>query len=280
MKMIRSREILAAILQIIITFCTAVLIFSFVMNITVCTDSYFTSKFPSSEVAAECDKQLEMKFGELSRESGFPSRVFMMICEDTPTVDNVNKAMEGAITSGDGSIYAKSLEEYYYNLCKDYAEGNDIKCSDESLSATAKKAAQLYCETVGVSGFENTLDKLEYVQHKVTLAQFLSFVIIIVCAFSTVLIYSRKRLSITRIMCGLSGGGLAALFTSVLMYFIKPVLSLNIEPLIYRQAFGTMASSYFVTTALVSAAVIVVPVIVSIYLEREHEKSKDKVKII
>ncbi len=280
MKMTRSRGILASIFQVIMACCTAVLIFSFVMNLTVSSDRYYTSRFPSSAVAADCDKQLEMKFGELSNESGFPPRVFMMITQDTPTVQNVKEAMSNAISSGDGSIYSQNLKDYFYNLCKDYATGNNISCSEESLNATAEKATQLYCETVSVTGFENIEQSRSDLKHKVTLAQFVSFVVLLVCAFSTVLIYSRKRLSFTRILSAIEGGGLSTIFASLLVYLIKPVMSLDIEPLAYRESFSNMAGSYFITTALVAAAIVAVSVIIMVRLELEHEKSKDKVKIV
>ena len=62
MKMTRSRVILAIILQCVIAVSTAMLLFSFIMNFTFASPSYIASRFPSGEVAAQCDEQLTKKY--------------------------------------------------------------------------------------------------------------------------------------------------------------------------------------------------------------------------
>ncbi|MBR3149090.1 MAG: hypothetical protein IKF64_02885 [Eubacterium sp.] len=280
MKMTRSREILAIILQVLVTAFTAVLIFSFVMNLTVASHNYYSSKFPVTMLSAEAEKQLETKYEMLSKETGFPTRVFMKICEDTPTSQNVKKSLDNALASGDGSLYSTSLLDYFNTLCEDYAKGNNIDYDSADINMTAQKAAKIYNETVSVSGMESAERKQKELRSNVTFSQFISLVAIVVCSLSLVLIHARKRLSITRILCGIEGGGISALLASLLLRVVNPVLSLDIKPQIFLECLSEMTDKFFTVTALVSVAFIAVSLIIMINIEAKYEKKKkDEVKI-
>ena len=282
MKMTRSRELLATIIQIILVACTAALIFSFVMNLTVASHSFYASRFPSATVAAECDKQLTQKYEMLSKESGYPIRVFEMVKKDMPTAQQVRNSVSNAIygNSTDKDVYYNNLVEYFYNLCEDYADGNDLKYSKSDLTATAEKAAKIYVETVSFHNTESTTQKMKELRHYVTLAQFISFITLAVCGFAVVIMYTRKRLGYYKLLGGTLGGGLAALLSSVVLYLIKPVSKLNIVPQVFAQGFESLADIYFVVSAFVAFTVINISFIIMLQLERKHEKSNDKVKVI
>ena len=280
MKMTRSRELLSVIIQFLIAACTLVLIFSFVLNLTFSSESYYDSRFPTAKLAAECDAQLTQEYEMLAKESGFPIRVFEMVKKDMPTYQAVESAIDGVITDENSSLYTDSLVSYFYNLCEDFAEGNDIPCSKADLTATAEKAAKIYSDVVGLHNTEEVLGKLKHLRNKVTFAQFISFALMVICSVSMVLMYSRKRLGYYRLFSGISGGSIATLFTSLVLYFVKPVKILDIKPAVFLDCLSDMASQFFTISALIAVAFLVVSLAFTIKLERDYEKSKDKVKIV
>lgn len=279
MKMTRSRELLASIMQLIISFCTVILLFSFVLNLTSGSQSYVASHFPVTTMSAECDAQLTEKFEMLSDESGFPIRVFEMVKTDMPTNQAVSSAFDNARMGEDSSLYSQNLVDYFYGLCEDYASGNNLDYDKSDLTATAEKAARLYSETVGIVGASDSLQKFSELHHSITLAQFISFAAIVVCAVSTYIMYTRKRLGYCRILAGLLGGGVGTLIASAVLFVIKPVLKLNILPAVYTSCFSEIAGKCFSITAMLSLAVIVLCIGAIIQIERHYQKSKDKVQI-
>lgn len=280
MKMTRSREILSLIMSFIIAACTLVLVFSFVLNLTFSSESYYSSRFPTSKLAAECDAQLTQEYEMLAKESGFPIRVFEMVKKDMPTYQVLSNEINGAVISDEEVSYSMNLEEYFYNLCEDFADGNDMQYSKADLETTAKKAAEIYDNVVGIHNTEDTLGKLKQLRNRVTFAQFMSFVLIVICGTSTVLMYSRKRLGYYKLFGGIMGGSLGVIFASVVLYFVKPVKLLNIKPAIFLDCLSDMASQFFTISALIAVAFLVVSLAFTIKLERDYEKSKDKVKIV
>ncbi len=280
MKMTRSRGILAIILKFIIAFCTTVLLFSFVFNLTFASSSYFASRFPADTLAAQCDEQLTLKYEMLSKESGFPVRVFEMIKTDIPTAKSIRNALGGLETAEEVNIYSQSLVEFFYDLCEDYANGNNLKYKKADLKATAEKAARIYSDTVGIHNIEGALEKRNELKHKATLAQLVSFVTLVFSGLVTVLMYTRRHLGFTELMSATLGGGLATLFACILLYAIKPVQHLDITPAVFAECINAMSCRYFAVTALLAVAVIVASLTVSISLEVKYQRSKDKVKII
>ena len=280
MKMTRSRELLSVIMQFIIAICTLVLISSFVLNLTFSSETYYDSHFPSAKLAAECDAQLTQEYEMLAKESGFPIRVFEMVKKDMPTYQAVESAVDGVLTSDKSDFYNENLVSYFYNICEDFADGNDMQYSKADLTATAEKAARIYSDVVGIHNTDDAVQKMKKLNSKVTLAQLVSFVVAVVCSVSMILMYSRKRLGYYRFFSAVIGGSIGTIASSATVYFIKPVMYLDIEPAIYRECFSEMAEQYFMITTLIAVAFLVVSFAFTIKLERDHQKSADKVKIV
>lgn len=279
MKMTRSREILSAILQCIIAVSTAVLLFSFVLNLTFVSPNYFGSHFPSAQVAAQCDEQLTMKYETLSKESGFPVRVFEMVKKDYPTVQAVSRAVSGIATNDEVNFYTQNQIDYFYHLCEEYAKGNGVKYTKADLEATAKEASKIYNDTVSIRGADSAAQKAKALKHAVTLSQLLSAVALAVCGTATVIMFSRKRLGYQKLLCATGGGGLGVLGASALLFLIKPAQHLYLEPQVYADGISRMTGRYFFVTALLAVGVIAVSYAIMIQQELKYQKSKDKVKI-
>lgn len=280
MKMIRSRAILSVIMQFIIAVGTTALIFSFVMNFTAASPSYYEKRIPKESIVAECDSQLTKKYEMLAAESGFPERVFEMVKTDMPTAQSVNTALSGAFSQGGGSVYSQNLVDFFYNLCEDYADGNDLAYSKADLQPVAEKAARIYDDTVGVHSTELAQQKIKSVKSQVTLAQFVSFLIIVVCSFAAISMYGRKHLGYICFLGGIMGGGIGTLFASALLYLIKPYSVIDITPSVYAAAFGSATQKIFVVTAMLSVAVTVASAILMIHFEKQYQRKKDKVQIV
>ena len=280
MKMTRSREILVTLLQLVFSACTVVLLFSFVLNLTVGSQNYYGAHFPITTLSAECDAQLTQKFEKLSDESGFPVRVFEMVKTDMPTAQAVTNAIASAEAGEDGSLYSENLVDYFYHLCEDYAKGNHLDYRQSELKVTAKKAARIFSETVGVTGLYDAQQKSAALHRSVTLSQFLSFALMALSGVSIVILFTRKRLGYYRVLAALFGGALGALFASLGLYIIKPVQSLKIEPAVYTACFSEIADKCFSIVAMLSFAITAASLIAMIQIERHYQKSKDKVNIV
>ena len=280
MKMTRSRELLSFFLQIIIIASTAILIFSFVMNLTVASHSFYVSRFPSGTLAEECDAQLTKKFEMLSKESGFPLRVFEIVKTDRSTSQQVRNTVSNMVYGSGNDVYSEGLVDYFYNICEDYADGNSLNYNKDDLRRTAEKAARIYSDTVGFSNPEGATEKFERLRHGVTLAQFISFVSLAISGCAVVIMFTRKRLGYYKLLGGTLGGGLAVLLSSIALYLIKPVEKFNVTPQVFAHCFESIADIYFVISAFVAFTVINASLIMMIHMERKHIKSKDKVKIV
>lgn len=279
MKMTRSRKILSIIMQCVIAVCTAMLLFSFVLNFTFASPNYIASHFPTDEVAAACDEQLTKKYTALADESGFPVRVFEMVKENMPTAQSVKSSVMGLVQGENVDFYTQNQIDYFYNLCKEYAQGNNLKYSESDLIVTAQKAAQIYSETVGVHSADSAVQKISELKQKVTFVQLISAVLLVVCGFVTVIMFSRKRLGYGKLLCATAAGGIGVLFSSAILFLTKPAQHLDISPAVYAQGFSHMTGRYFFVTAILAVAVIAVSYGIIIQQELKYEKSKDKVKI-
>ena len=279
MKMTRSREILAVILQCVMAVCTAVLIFSFVLNFTFASSGYIASRFPCDEVAAQCDEQLTEKYTALAERSGFPVRVFEMVKENIPTVSSVKSSVKGLVEGNSVDFYNKNQIDFFYNLCEEYAKGNNIDYTKGEVLATAQEAAHIYSDTVGIKSAESASQKISELKHKVTFAQFVSTLLLVFCGVATVLMYSRKRLGYCKLLSATAAGGIGVLFSSAMLYIIKPAQHLKISPDVYALGFSNMTGKYFFITAIIAVAVIAVSYVIMIQQQRSYIKSKDKVKV-
>ncbi len=279
MKMTRSREMLSLLLQLVTAVCTAVLIYSFLLNITVVNVNYYAQEFPAAQYAADCEARLSKNYEMLAKESGFPVRVFERVKTDMPTAQMLQTHLASLMQEDEPEIYNENLVAYFYHLCEDFAKGNQMQYREADLRVTAEKAARIYSDTVGLRGFENANVKYRDLRQRVTLAQLVSFIAGLLCCACLMLMYTRRRLSYFRILTALMTGGIASLMSSGVLYLLKPVEHLDIQPAAFTQCLSDMADKFFIVVAMFSVAVIMVSLIFTIRIEQQYLRKKDTVKI-
>jgi len=279
MRMTKSRELLAYVLQIIISVCTVIFIFSSVMHFVLANPDYFSSHFVTGQLVEECNAQLTQKYEVLSKESKIPLRVFEMIKTHSPTDEVLSVNAQRVFSPEENNMLAGENEEYFYTIFKEYAEGNDIKFTKADLKNTAKIAAEIYEETVGIYNADGVYESIVNLRSTMNFVSLISLLLGLICAIAVILMYKHRRNGYYHCLGGLSGGAVATLVMSVVYRLFSPISKFGIEPDVYRVCIERIGDRLVTVCGAVSVALIAACFVTMLLIERKHDASKDKVEI-
>ena len=249
MKLELTRKIVATILEVVIAVSTIIFLISLIMTFTAADQNYFINHFANDKLVAECNHQLDMKYEALSSETGIPARVFERVKEDYPTDEAIRLAALSVFSEENETLYSENKISYFYELSMEYLDGNDVKYNKQDVRRTAKIAAKIYSDTVGLhntGGIEARLDKFS---KQFPTATIISFIVAFACFPAIMVMYKKKKEGYFNAIGGILAGGIATAIGSFLIAIFNSASRIGILPMIHnRSIVSTTTRDFLILT--------------------------------
>lgn len=240
-----TRKILSILLVVMMAISSICFLSSITLQATFASKGFYEKYLVNSKVVEECEDQLNKKFSALEAESGIPSRVFEMSMSEYKTEDSIKLAVSHIFNEENASLYSAERVEYFYDLCTEYLDGNKINYKKSEVKSVAKKAAEIYSDTVGIHGVDSIPIQITLFARDCTKTASISIVVIIASIGLLTIIYRKKNYIVMYFACGLAGGGFAACLGSLLSLIFRIGAKVSISPEVYQNSVAGMFRTYF-----------------------------------
>lgn len=244
-----TRKILSVILAVMVAVSSAVMIFSFTLSATLSTKTFVVDNLANDKTAAACEAQLNAKFDALEAKSAIPARVFKMIETDFPTSSSLALAASNLFGAESSTLYSQDKVDYFYKLCTEYLEGNEIRYKKENVKRVSEEAAKIYSDCVGLHNLEALRDYLPVFNKNCAKIASAALLITMLCLMLLTILYNDKIGAYTYFASALSAGGISVSLACILCVLTKLSSAFVYTPQIYQQSIASMANKYFVITA-------------------------------
>lgn len=274
----KTRNILSLILSVIIAASTVITTFAFVLNITYGTSSYFINNLITDELVSACDEQLSLKYEVLAEKSGIPARVFETVKSDSGTRNSMELAVSNLFGEESSTLYSEERVNYFYKLCTEYLDGNEIEYKKENIRLVGTEAARIYSDCVGIHGAEEIGKFLS--RYKQTSARIVSAgaITITICIILSILLYKKKEEASIKICGGLAGGGFATIIGSLMLIILKSGSNIVFYPYLYQQSIYAMTRHCYLYMLLTGVAVVIVSYVFIVLFCKRLNKDKKRQK--
>lgn len=276
MGLSQTRKIISCILAVLTALMTAALIISSVLGFTLSSRAFTERVIAKGELVSQCEKQLDSKYASLEAESGIPSRVFLQVKTDYSISDSLKRAIESAYNGENATLYNQGIVDYFSKLCTEFLEGSKLEYNKNDVERTAKKAAEIYSETVGIHGAEVFAKHMRAVKDIGAKCGLVSFMVILLAMLITVVIYSSKTKGLMYVAAGLTGGGLATALSGVLCFAFRVWRKIILQPEVFAQAVRNTVKTGILLTIPAGLAVAAAMYVVFILLFKKAEAQENE----
>ncbi|MBE6740732.1 MAG: hypothetical protein E7570_00345 [Ruminococcaceae bacterium] len=252
MNLNASRRIISSILVITMAISTMVFLISIIMTFTTADQNFFVNQFASSELVAECNKQLNMKYEALSDETAIPARVFERVEDDFPTGEALRQAALSVFSEENETLYSENKISYFYELSTEYLDGNGISYNKADVKRAAEKAAKIYSDTVGLHNTGGVDERIAEFSRLFPRLTIISFIITFVCFPAVLFMYKKKKSGYFYAIGGLFTGTAATAVGSILLVVFNVGGGINILPEIHKQSIVSTSVKEFLILAFFS----------------------------
>jgi hypothetical protein len=271
-----TRKLLSIILAVITALSTIVMISSFVLDSTFATKGYLTKHLVTDELVAECQSQLDMKYAVLEVKSGIPARVFKMVESDYSTSESLNLAVQNLFTDESETLYSEDKVNYFYNLCIEYLDGNDVSYKKADVERTAEEATQIYSECVGIHNADTIESYLSTFSQRCAKIGSASLLVIVIALILLVFMYNTREYAYLFAIGGACGGSIATALGSIICIIAKVGSNFSFEPAVYQQSFYSMTRLYFVILLGVSLALTIALYALAIFFITKNKRAEER----
>lgn len=268
-----SRTILSVILTVLFSAGVLAALFSFVCSSTLSSKTFLQKHFVTDSLVAECEKQLDEDFAVLSAESAIPAAVFSASYQEFPTRDSMLQATQYIFNEQDSALFSESRVDYFNKLCLEYLDGNNIKYKKADVRNTARKAAEIYSNCVGIHNVDYVNVRIPVLNKECGKAVTLSVFICAVIALFLILMYSDKSRAFAYLASGGAGAGIAGILSSVLLLLTKFGSDFNFSPAIYQQSIFSIIRLSLLIFLVSSAAVTAFSYLVLFSIKKKQSKN-------
>lgn len=274
-----TRAILSTFLSFVIAVSMLITLVSSVLNTTLASPSFLTDRIVTPQLISECTQQLHIKYKALEAESGIPARVFETVTANSGVEFALQTAADNIFSPESSTLYSKERVEYFYNLCTEYFDGNEIEYNEKNVRRVSEKAARIYSDTLGI---HNTESIEKYISaYKQGCVKFISagIIIIVLCCGVICLIYKKRSDILFAIGYGGAGGGIAATIGALICLIMKLGSNITFYPYAYQQSLYSMTRLSFICLLLMGIACIVISYIIIAFAIKIYEKERKRKSI-
>jgi hypothetical protein len=276
MRLGSARRLLSIIMSAVIAFSVVGVIFSFVYTQTLGKPEYIKNRIVKSDIASQCQTQLEAKYAVLADESGIPLRVYTAIEEDYGISNSLSQAVDNIFGAEDTSLYSNNLIDYFYDLLVEYLEADGIDYDKDDIRYTAERAARIYSDTVGIHSVSTARYKLEALSKSARSAALICVVLIVISGLGLAFLFTDKKKMLLYFFGGISAGGLAALLSSAAMLIFGVTRRITLEPQIYMSVLQKTQSMYILFALLMGMAALIVGFVASLAINKSMNKNSPR----
>lgn len=269
-----SRKILSVILAVLFSLSVFVALFAFVLNSTLLSKTFLEKHFVTDSLVTECEKQLDEGFAVLSDESNIPSDVFSTAYKEFPTKDSMQQATQYIFNEQDSTLYSQNKIDYFYKLCTEYLDGNNIKYKKADITNVAQKAAEIYSNCIGIHNVDYVNVQLPDYSKACGKAITFAVIVAVVIAVFLIIMYSDKNRAFAYLASGAAGSGIAGMLVSVLLILTKLGSSFNYTPEIYQQCVSSLIRLCLVGM-LVCSVVVTAFAYIILFAIKKKQRSAD-----
>lgn len=250
MSLRKSRSVISWLASFLLALCIVGAVFSTVVDLTVANAGFIEKAIVNSKVVSECENQLDLQLGALSKRSGIPERVFENVKKEVSVKETLVSSFDGIYNHIENNSKNEQRVQYFYNLCIEYLEGNNISYSSENVMNTAVLAAEIYENCCEFHNLEYLVDVADSIRADVPVAVSGFIVLGLILSSVFFFLYSNKNRSCSYVYSSLSAAGVCLVIIGVTGVLFASRAGIVFEPAVYFSAFKDLIKTMFMWLCL------------------------------
>ena len=126
MNLRKLRSAVSLLITLLLSAALSSAVGAVMINSTFASSSFMERRFVTESLADDCESQLDLQFEALALKSGIPARVFRNIENETSVENTLRSSVHNFYNHIDTEAAKATKAEYFYNLCVEYLEGNNL----------------------------------------------------------------------------------------------------------------------------------------------------------
>lgn len=276
MNLRKTRSAISLLITLIFSISLTCGLCAVLINTTFASSSFMEKRFVTKSLAQECETQLDMQFEALSIKSGIPARVFKNI-ENETSVENTLKSSVHSFYSHIDTQAAKATKaEYFYSLCIEYLDGNNLSYNEHDIKNTAAEAAEIYDKCLGISNTEHLIDFVDGVKINAPRASLGLFAEVFLFGALFFIIYKSRNRAFSYVSTGVSVSGVTLVLISIFGLIFKIGMHFSMSPAAHYNAMCSVIRLFFLLLFAAGALLILIGTVGNIVIYNSEKKKERK----
>ncbi len=250
MSLQKSRSVISWLASFLLALCIAGAALATVVDLTVANAGFIEKAIVNSNVVSECENQLDLQLGALSKRSGIPERVFENVKKEVSVKEALVSSFDGIYNHTENNSKNEQRVQYFYNLCIEYLEGNNISYSSENVMNTAVLAAEIYKNCCEFHNLEYLVDVADSIRAEVPVAVSVFIVLELILGSVFFFLYSNKYRSCSYVYSSVSAAGVCLIIIGVAGALFASRVGIVFEPEVYFFTFKNLIKTMFMWLCL------------------------------
>lgn len=276
MNLKKTRSIVSLLITLIFSLSLSCAVSAMLVHATFANSSFMEKRFVTDALAGECEAQLETQFEALSVKSGIPARVFRNIENEITVKETLRVSVHSFYSHIDTRAAQATKADYFYNLCTEYLEGNNLSYNEQDIRNAAVEAAAIYKSCLGFSNTEHLIDFTDNVQENAPRAVFGLLAGTLVMGFLFFVIFKSRNRAFSYIAAGFSVSGVSLVFISLASLIFKVGTGFVMTPQAHYDALCSVIRLFFLF--LLAAGIVFTAAgtafNIMIYNKKKNDKNK------
>lgn len=246
MNLRKSRSLISLLIILFFSASLSCASAAILVNSTFADASFMMKFFVTDSLVSECNSQLDLQFEALSVKSGIPARVFKNVENEVTAKEAMQTSVYNAYNHVNSQSSKNTKEAYFYNLCKEYLEGNNLSYNEQDVRNTAAEAADIYESCLGLKNTEHLIDFADKVQNDAPRAVLGLLAGTLVSGFLFFVLYKNKNRALSYVAAGVSASGGSFILISVISLVFKVGMHFTMTPQAHYDALCSVIKLFFV----------------------------------
>lgn len=274
MNLRKSRSVISLLVTLLFSVSLTCALTAVFINITFASSSFMEKRFVTKNLVQECEAQLDLQFEVLSVKSGIPARVFKNI-ENETSVENALKSSVHSVYSHIDTQAAKDTKaQYFYNLCIEYLDGNNLSYNKQDIENSAAEAADIYDKCLGMSNTEHLIDFVDGVKLNAPSAALGLFAWMFIFGALFFVIYKNKKRAFSYVSTGISVSGVTFVLVSAVSLIFKISTRFAMTPAAHYYAMCSVIRLFFIIIFAAGMLLILVGTVGNIMIYNNQKKKE------
>lgn len=276
MNLRKLRSAVSLLLALMISFAVSSAIGAIMVNSTFASSSFMEKRFVTKSLADECEAQLDLQFETLALKSGIPAYVFRNIENKTSVENTLRSSVHNFYNHIDTEAAKSTKAEYFYNLCVEYLEGNNLSYNEQDVQNAAYEAAEIYENCLVFDNTEHLIDFADTVQANVPRAVLGLLVGAAVLSIFFFLLYKSKMRAFSYISASVSISGVTLVLISAVSLIFKIGTHFAMAPAAHYYAMCSVIRLFYLLLFAVGALLVLIGTVGNIIIYNNEKKKARK----